>query len=69
MTTELWQNDYIQFTRLLAQILAVGLSEETLDELCDSMDLERSEVYELLVRAQVKWDAIKSVNKGIKGKS
>lgn len=37
---DLWADNSIQFPRLLAEIIGVGLSESQWDALLDSMDLE-----------------------------
>jgi hypothetical protein len=54
-----WNNDSIQFPRLLSEILAAGLPDETLDELSISMDLERDEILEILNRADRQFEKIK----------
>lgn len=55
-----WENNAIQFPRLLAEIYAVGLTAKQEEELCLSMDLDRGNLYSLLERAQEVWDKIKS---------
>ena len=60
---EPWEDDSIQFPRLIAEALAAGVWDNTSDDfrlMCASMDLEVSEVFELISRAQKKWDHIKS---------
>lgn len=54
-----WENDEIQFPRLLAEIVATQDSLD-IDALCESMDLEPDEVDELFNRAQKRWDEIKA---------
>lgn len=54
-----WQDNSIQFPRLLAEIIAVGLSEEQWDGLLDAMDLESDDLSELFDRAQEEWERIK----------
>ena len=49
----------IQFPRLLAEILAAGLSMKQYDELLDSMNLQASQLNELFDRATEKWEADK----------
>lgn len=55
----MWDNDEIQFTRLVAEINAIGLSQEDKQALCDSMDLEPAELEELFVRAEKNWETFK----------
>lgn len=58
MSNSKWEDNSIQFPRLLAEILA---TQENLDinALCESMDLERDEVWALFSRAQEEWERIK----------
>ena len=58
-----WENNNIQFPRLIAEILA---TQEVIDvvALAQSMDLTIDDVEELFERAQVQWEAIKSGNTG-----
>jgi hypothetical protein len=58
-TTPNWDDDSIQFPRLLSEILAAGLPEETLEQLSISMDLEKSEILEILERADRRFEEIK----------
>lgn len=56
-----WEDDSIQFPRLIAELEAQGLfSSEVVEFLAESMDLDSSHVYELVDRAQSRWDEIKS---------
>ena len=48
---DVWNDDSVQFPRLLAEINAIGLSEEQYEELGELMDLEVSEINELFNRA------------------
>lgn len=48
---ENWENDHIQFTRLIAECEAVGAIQIT-DELCASMDLTPDQIKEIIGRAQ-----------------
>jgi hypothetical protein len=54
-----WDNDMIQFPRLLAEIMA---TQDKIDfkALAESMDLTEDNVHELFDRAQLSWEAIKS---------
>lgn len=60
--TNIWEDDSIQFPRLLAEIIA---TQENLDieALAKEMDLTPIQVDELFERAQMKWDAIKAATK------
>lgn len=60
--TNTWEDDSIQFPRLLAEIIA---TQENLDieALAKEMDLTSIQVDELFERAQMKWDAIKAATK------
>jgi hypothetical protein len=60
MSQELWENDTIQFPRLIAEIDAIGLTDGQIEGLCESMDLEREELFSLLARAQHNWENIKA---------
>lgn len=60
-----WENDSIQFPRLLAEInmvcpLSKVLTPTQMNELCESMDLQVSDINEIFSRAQDTWDKIKS---------
>ena len=47
-----WDNNYVQFARLIAEINAtVDIKEEDWKELCESMDLQEDEVNQLFDRA------------------
>jgi hypothetical protein len=52
MPKDIWKNSSIQFPRLLAEIMAVGLTEAQWDGLLESMDLESDRLSELFERAQ-----------------
>lgn len=58
--TASWENDSVQFPRLIAEIKGVGLSSEQVQELCTSMDLKKEDIYDLLERAEATWEDIKS---------
>ena len=60
MSNANWNNNSIQFTRLLAEICAVvDISEDQKTELCNSMDITPLELDELFDRAQDDWEKIK----------
>jgi hypothetical protein len=54
-----WLDNSIQFPRLIAEILAVGLDEQQWDDLLTSMDLESDDLSELFDRAQYEWEKAK----------
>ena len=56
----MWEDDLIQFPRLLAELRAVGLSVEQYEYLREQMDLSDSEIDEIFERAETAWDAIKA---------
>lgn len=56
-----WEDNSIQFPRLLAEICANGiLNKEAYAVLQESMDLEASDIDEILIRAVEEWDQIKA---------
>jgi hypothetical protein len=56
---DLWSDDSIQFTRLVAEIAAMGLADEDRAELCGRLDLEGEELQELFQRAETTWEQMK----------
>lgn len=61
MTTRNWNDNSIQFPRLIAEAEAAGAFKPSIIKaMAESMDLERVEVIELIDRAQHEWDKIKS---------
>lgn len=54
-----WHDDAIQFPRLLAEIRAIGLTDEQYQDLATSMDLNQERLDELLERAEIVWERIK----------
>lgn len=59
-TNDIWQDNPIQFARLLAEIAAVAdLSTEQLEAVAESMDLDTSEVHTLFVRAENEFERLK----------
>ena len=56
---ENWNNNAIQFPRLLAELQAAGaFTNAVINSLTDSMDLDPSQVFEIIDRAQFTWDDI-----------
>ena len=58
-----WEDNSIQFTRLLAEINATGLTTEQYQQICDSTDLGVMDIDELLERAEKEFEEIKSLLK------
>lgn len=56
---ELWNDDLIQFARLLSEINAVGFRELDWTGLCDSMDLTHVDIDDLFDRADAVWEQAK----------
>ncbi len=54
-----WDDDRVQFPRLLAELRAVGLTQDQYAGLCESMDLGVAEIHGLLERAETAWSRIK----------
>lgn len=59
-TKTTWNNNAVQFPRLLAEIRAVSLTDDQYRELAASMDLTRDQIDELLERAETRWQGIKA---------
>jgi hypothetical protein len=60
MSNDNWNNNAIQFPRLLAEINAcVDIGKHDMAELCMSMDLSVREIHELFDRAEEEWQRIK----------
>jgi hypothetical protein len=58
---ENWNNNAIQFPRLLAELQAAGVfTTSVVNDVADSMDLDPSQVFEIVDRAQYAWDDIVS---------
>jgi len=55
-----WENNSIQFPRLIAEAEAAGLwcDKVGVQLMAESMDLEVKEVFEIIERAQTVWDKI-----------
>lgn len=59
--SENWERDDMQFPRVIEEAQAAGaFTEEVLDAMCASMDLERPDLEGLLDRARVVWEDLKS---------
>lgn len=58
-SVDLWENDEVQFARLLAEIKMAGLPPETLEALKVSMDLKTDQICEILDRAEVRFERLK----------
>ena len=54
-----WDNDAIQFPRLLAEIWAAGLSADQYTALEESMGIPRKRIYELFERAEAEFEHTK----------
>jgi len=54
-----WEENLLQFPRLLAEINAVGLSDGQLEALSIHMDLPVERILEIFERAEKTWDMIK----------
>jgi len=75
-TNDQWENNEVQFPRLLDEIAAIGLTSYQVEIIEKSMDLTRSQIDELFERATSVWDGIKEEHRdyllrcgrGIKGK-
>jgi hypothetical protein len=58
-----WQNDAIQFPRLLAELRAIGLTDYEYRELAVTMDVTREQIDQVLERAETAWQTIKARTK------
>lgn len=62
MSNAKWANNELQFARLIAEIEAAGgFTEQLVQDLCVSMDLEKNQVTALIDRAQKHWDEAKNM--------
>lgn len=62
----LWDDNAIQFPRLLAEIASTSVLGDLFEELEHSMDLTPEDLDELFDRACVEWDLIKERTLGKK---
>lgn len=61
--SDLWQDNSIQFPRLIAELVACGaFTPEVMRDLTESMDLDAVEIYELIDRAQGQWESVKRMH-------
>ncbi len=51
--------DRIQYARLIAEIFAVGFTEEQKEQLCHSMNLTWGEIEEVYQYAEIEFEAAK----------
>lgn len=51
-----WDNNHLQFARLLAEIASVGLSKKQLKALAETTDLKPSDLAQLFDRAMLEWE-------------
>jgi len=51
-----WENNHIQFCRMLGELASVGLSRAQYTFLKESMDLSKDDIDEILDRAQYEFD-------------
>jgi len=54
-----WENNKIQFPRLIAELEAAGAIQNAMGDLKNSMDLSEDEILELVERASNEWDKIR----------
>lgn len=57
-----WQDDNLQFARLLSEIYACGLNEYQYVDLCESMSLTKEEINNIFDRAESAFNIIKLEN-------
>ena len=63
-SNELWDRNDIQFARLISELKAAGLTPEQMDNLCESMDLNKDQIHELLDRGEEAFEFIMTVQRG-----
>lgn len=57
MKSSLWDNNLIQFARVIEEAQAAGaFTKEIQDDMCLSMDLEPEELHDLMERARKIWE-------------
>lgn len=52
MSDKIWDNDLLQFARMLAEIRSIGLKSSQYDDLMASMNLSQVEIDTILNRAE-----------------
>jgi len=57
--TENWNNNYLQFARLIAECNAVGAISISSQELSEAMGLSVEQIGQIIERAQYSWDKIR----------
>lgn len=57
--SDCWPNNAIQFPRLLAEINAIGLTPDQLQELCLNTGLSSEEINDVFERAEQEFRALK----------
>lgn len=56
-----WENDAIQFPRLISELQAAGaFTAPVVEELLESTDLTKQNLFEIVERATKQWDEIKT---------
>jgi hypothetical protein len=57
-----WQDDKLQFARLIAELEAAGaFTASVMDDLCSSMNLSNIEISDVVDRAQKFWEEAKAM--------
>lgn len=64
VTTDTWDRDDIQFPRLLAEIHAMGLTDDQFATLAAEMDTSIEDLGDVFWRATNQWDEIKAATYG-----
>ena len=62
----LWSDNSVQFTRLIAEITGIDIGEQAWDELLENMGLESDQLSELFDRAQKEWERLKEIHCPVK---
>jgi hypothetical protein len=61
MTADKWEDDSIQFPRLIAEIQScVAINDADWETMLESMDLTNDQLVELFDRADAAWERIKA---------
>jgi hypothetical protein len=59
MSKVVWEDNGVQFPRLLAELRAAGITPEQMKFLSKSMDLNEGDLESLFLRAEDEWEKIK----------